>query len=31
MEHIYIIDGDNKEFDHMRDLNENVGNLINGK
>lgn len=30
MEHIYIIDDDNKEFDHMPDLNENVSNLING-
>lgn len=30
MEHIYIIDDDNKEFDHMRDLNENISNLING-
>ena len=30
MEHIYIIDDDNKEFDHMPDLNEKVSNLING-
>ncbi len=28
MEHIYIIDDDNKEFDHMPDLNEKVSNLI---